>query len=147
MTLYAHWKQQSQQGRGEYELSLQINNPYLTVNGDRIPIDNNGTTPIIVNNRTLLPLRAVIEAVGGTVDWDANSRTVSLDINGRCLDLQIGSTSGWDEYGNVVTSFDTAPMIYNGRTLLPIRAVIEYYGGDVYWDSNSRTVTIYMSVN
>ncbi|MCH5185415.1 MAG: hypothetical protein J1F64_04730, partial [Oscillospiraceae bacterium] len=55
---------------GETIITLQIDNPNMTVDGRSEEIDpGRGTTPVIVNDRTLVPIRAIIEAVGGTVDW------------------------------------------------------------------------------
>ncbi|HPB34327.1 MAG TPA: copper amine oxidase N-terminal domain-containing protein, partial [Caldisericia bacterium] len=50
---------------------LQINNKYMTVNGVKKEIDpGRGTVPVIIKGRSLVPIRAIIEELGGTVDWD-----------------------------------------------------------------------------
>ena len=59
----------------------------------------------------------------------------------KTLYLQIGSTRLWDNKKKE-WEMDTAPVIENGRTLLPIRAVTEYFGATVDWEEASRTVTI-----
>lgn len=61
------------------EIILQINNPNMTVNGTEKPIDGDGTVPVIVNDRTLLPVRAVAEEMGETVQWDGSTKTVTLN--------------------------------------------------------------------
>ncbi len=64
---------------GEQILTLQIGNPNMTINGVSQEIDpGTGTVPIVLNDRTMLPVRAVIEAVGGTVSWDENTQTATL---------------------------------------------------------------------
>ena len=60
-------------------ITIQIGNPEMTVNGITQEIDPGmGTVPVISNERTLLPVRAIVEALGGTVEWDENTRTASL---------------------------------------------------------------------
>lgn len=121
-------------------IELQINNPRITVDGVSYAIDALGTTPVILNSRTLLPIRAVIEAMGGTVKWDGSSKIVTLNVEGRELNLQINSKSMWDS--TTVYTLDTAPVIIGGRTMLPVRAVAEYFGASVAWDSATKTTTI-----
>ena len=135
--LYAHWEQKT----WKTEISLQIGNPEIIINGESAPIDEQGTVPVIRDNRTLLPVRAVIEALGGTVGWDGEKQQVSLKMKTKTLYLQIGSTRLWDNKKKE-WEMDTAPVIENGRTLLPIRAVTEYFGATVDWEEASRTVTI-----
>lgn len=59
-------------------ITLQLNNPNMTINGASRPIDEAGTTPTTINGRTMLPLRAIAESLGLTVDWDAESQTITL---------------------------------------------------------------------
>jgi len=59
-------------------ITLQIGNPTMTVDGVEQPIDGDGTSPVIQGGRTLLPIRAVIEAMGGAVEWDEATQTVTL---------------------------------------------------------------------
>ncbi len=89
----------------------------------------------------MLPVRAVIEALGGTVKWNEKQRQVSLTMDRKSLYLVIDSTTLKDNKGKT-WEMDTAPIIENGRTLLPIRAVTEYFGASVEWEESSRTVTI-----
>ena len=122
-------------------MTLQIGSPYLYVNGTEKTIDSSGTVPVIRSNRTLLPVRAVIEAMGGTVGWNDTTRTVSTSLGGKTLFLQIGSGTAWDSAGRTY-GLDSAPIILNNRTMLPIRFVVEYFGGTVGWDDATRVVTI-----
>ena len=137
-TLYARFEEIPEEGG---TITLQIGNPRLTVNGVSKPIDDGGTVPVIRNDRTLLPVRAVIEAMDGTVGWDNSTRTVSLTKDGKTLYLQINSTLCVDSSGKYY-ALDSAPIILNDRTMLPIRFVVEYFGGTVGWNGNTRTVTI-----
>lgn len=60
-------------------VSFEIDNPVMCVNGIETEIDEGrGTSPVILNGRTLVPVRAIVEAFGGSVKWDESTRTVSL---------------------------------------------------------------------
>ncbi len=121
-------------------INLTLGKSDITVNGIKSPIDNQGTTPILLNNRTLLPIRAVIEAMGGSVEWNNDERIVTLTLGERKLHLRIDSSTIWDSGKSYV--LDAAPIIVGGRTMVPVRAVVEYFGADVEWDGATSTVTI-----
>ena len=83
--------QNIQEDTEDIKIILTINKPTMIVNDEERSIDNEGTVPIIVNDRTLLPVRAVVEAIGGSVDWDEDSRTVTLTKNEETIKLTIDS--------------------------------------------------------
>ena len=122
------------------EIVLQIGSPVMTVNGAEQKIDEEGTVPVIVNERTLVPIRAIIEAMGGTVGWDGEKREVSLDYNGDNIRLVIDSTTAY--FNGKASELDTAPAIINERTMLPIRFIAESFGFDVAWDGDTQKITI-----
>lgn len=125
----------------EFELTMQIGNPVMTVNGADTEIDpGRGTAPIIQNDRTLIPVRAVIEAMGGTAEWDSESESAILQYDENTVTLTIGSTTAY--YNGMASTLDTTPVIINDRTLLPIRFVAESFGFEVGWDEETQTVTI-----
>lgn len=138
--LYPHWTKAPVES-DENIITLQINSPYLYINGKRNTIDDQGTTPLLYDNRTLLPVRAVVEAMGGTVNWIDSSRTVVMTIGDKSLNLQIGSKTAWSSSGEQY-SIDVAPIIIMSRTMLPIRFIVEYFDGEVLWNSSNQTVTI-----
>lgn len=123
------------------EIVLTIGSPYLFVNGHRKNVDNEGTRPFIKNGRTLLPVRAVFEAMGGTVEWNGKAKVVSLKLDGYTLFLKIDDLMAWDSNGEYY-DLDTPPIISNGRTMLPIRFIVEKFGGNVEWDSSTESVII-----
>ena len=125
----------------ESEIILSIGSPYLYLNGRRKNIDNEGTKPFINNGRTLLPVRAVFEAMGGNVEWNSKSKVVSLKLDGYTVFLKIDETMAWDSNGEYY-DLDTSPIISNGRTMLPIRFVVEAFGGNVEWDNDTQSVII-----
>ena len=122
-------------------VSMQIDNPYMEVNGQATEIDpGNGTSPAIINSRTLVPVRAIIEEFGGSVSWDEQTRSVSLGMNGDIVLLTIDSTTAY--YNNIQKTLDTAPVINGGRTMLPIRFVAENLGFTVTWNESTSEIII-----
>ena len=121
-------------------LSLSIGNQILKVNGEEKTIDDQGTVPIVENGRTLLPVRAIIEAVGGSVEWNAEEKASTITYNDDTIKLVIDSEIAYKN--GEETELDTAPIIVNGRTMLPIRFIAESFGFDVDWNDETKTVTI-----
>lgn len=122
-------------------VSLQLDNPIMEVNGVETEIDaRRGTAPTVQNGRTLVPIRAMIEAFGGSVAWDGASSTVSLAMDDDTVKLVINSDIAY--FNNSVHNLDSAPRIINGRTMLPIRFVAESFNLGVAWDGDTRTVTV-----
>lgn len=122
------------------EIKLYIDNPKMYVDGKSVNIDSQGTAPRIINGRTMIPIRALIEAMGGSVNWNGNIQQITLQKDGKTLYLRIGENYAFDN--KETYALDSAPVIINGRTLLPVRAVVEYFGGTVGWDGSSKCVTI-----
>ncbi|MBC7194160.1 MAG: PQQ-binding-like beta-propeller repeat protein [Caldisericia bacterium] len=127
---------------------LWIGNPMMSVNGIYKEIDpGRGTVPVIISDwgRTLLPIRAIVEELGGEIGWDGVQRKVTISFKGDVIELWIdnpqakvnGATKWIDE-----NNHNVKPIIINGRTMLPIRFVAENLGCEVLWDGNTRKVTI-----
>lgn len=122
-------------------ISLGINNPIMTVNGVNTNIDDSSdTVPVIIGERTFVPVRAIIEAFGGNAEWDAPSRTVTLSMNDDIINLTVGSNIGYLNKTPYV--LDTVPVIINERTMLPIRFIAEGFNLGVGWNDMSKTVFI-----
>lgn len=89
----------------------------------------------------MVPYRAIFEKLGYQVGWDADTRSVTAAKGSTTMKLTIGCKTVTVN-GGTVTS-DTAPVIRQDRTLVPLRLVSEYSGCDVLWDKNTRTVAMY----
>jgi len=109
----------------------------VLLNGEAISFDQ---PPIIENGRTLVPLRAIFEAMGADVEWDNATRTVTAELDGVNISLTIGSNILYRN-GEAVT-LDVPAKIEGGRTLVPVRAIAESFGAEVGWVQSTRTVTI-----
>jgi lactocepin len=116
---------------------LTIGSTDMEVNGLTRKLD---AAPFIKDGRTLLPIRALIEALGGSVQWNASTRTATVMLGSRTVALTIGSTTALVN-GKPIT-LDVAPMIVGGRTFLPLRAVAENLGLDLAWEPISRTISL-----
>lgn len=125
---------------------LQIDNPIMKVNGEEKEIDTQyKTAPVIRNGRTLLPVRAIIEEIGGTVFWDEEKETVTLKYENVNITLTIGNLAAFRNGETFI--LDTAPIVKNNRTLLPIRFIMESFGYSITWDDGDRSIMIKKQIN
>ncbi|MCC8169320.1 MAG: DUF5050 domain-containing protein [Oscillospiraceae bacterium] len=128
--------------------------PTAYADGINIQFDGNilecDVPPINVNDRVLVPMRAIFEALGADVYWDGDTQTVFAARNGEYVELQIGSdvietgiiNSNGDGVmsGNVI--IDVPAQIVDDRTMVPVRAVSETLRATVGWDGDNQTVIV-----
>jgi alpha-tubulin suppressor-like RCC1 family protein len=118
-------------------ITLQIGSNILTNNGKDTTID---VPAQIINGRTMVPLRAIFEALGADVQWDGTTQTVSSSKGSTDVSLQINST---ELHKNSETkTLDVPAQLVEGRTLVPVRAIAEAYDCTVGWDSETKTVSV-----
>lgn len=112
----------------------------VMVDGAELAFD---VDPVIENDRTLVPMRLIFEALGAKVDWDEATRT-ALAVKG---DVKISITIDSAELmkNSKAVALDAPARLIGGRTLVPVRAVSEGLGAKVDWDETSRTVQIVTS--
>jgi len=125
---------------------LQIGNEIFIVNGVNNMLDS---PPVIKNSRTLIPIRAVVEALGGTIGWDGTTKKVTVTLKDTSIELWIGkpqaTVNGQAKWIDD-TNHKVMPEIINGRTMLPLRFVIENLGAHLDWDGITKTITITYSL-
>ena len=109
----------------------------LYINNREVKCD---VAPMIVNDRTLVPARVVFENLKAEVEWDEASRRVFITSGGTKIVFKIGSNKA--TINNVQTTMDCAPIIVDGRTMVPIRFVSEKLGYTVNWDGTAKKVSI-----
>jgi hypothetical protein len=129
-------------------IKLWIGNASMSVNGVQKPIDAQGTKPVIVAGRTLVPIRAVIEAFGGSTAWESSTRKVTVTLGKDSLDLWIGKSQA--SLNGITLAIDAVssavvPVITNGRTMLPLRFVAESLGIGVQYDATTRMITLMLA--
>lgn len=96
--------------------------------------------PAIVNGSTLTPLRAIFEAMGAAVEYEASSRTVTAKKGSTTMRLTLDQRTVY--VNGAAVQLEEPARLINGYTLAPARFVGETFGGKVAWDGSSRTVTI-----
>lgn len=109
----------------------------VTVNGSNVEFDQ---PPVIENERTLVPLRAIFEALDAEVDWDGETRTVTAQKNSVKISLTVDNDEM--KVGEQSITLDTPAKIINDRTMIPVRAVSEALECKVEWDGEARQVII-----
>ena len=98
--------------------------------------------PIIHEGRTMVPMRAIFEALGAAVNWDSGTRTAIGVKDGVSVSLTIGSSTMY--VGTQAVALEASPILdtVNNRTLIPLRAVSEAYGYDVEWENATKSAYI-----
>jgi hypothetical protein len=96
--------------------------------------------PMIVNGVTFVPLRFISEAFGADVSWNEALKVVFLARGPSQVQLSIGSKLAIID--GRITQMLEAPLIQNGRTMVPLRFISEAFGADVTWDQATKAVTV-----
>jgi peptide/nickel transport system substrate-binding protein len=96
--------------------------------------------PTIQNGRTLVPMRAIFEALGAQVHWDDATSTIRAYRREDAIVLQLGNRTAW--VNGPSRQLDVAPVAIGGRTMVPLRFVAEALGAQVAWVDATRTVTV-----
>lgn len=109
------------------------------VNGRQLLFDVN---PMIVNNRTMVPMRAIFERLGAVVIWESATNSIVCNKGHRTIRLIIGSTTATVDGSPV--ELDAPAIAVNNRTLVSIRFIAESLGATVEWDGPTRSVNIYL---
>lgn len=120
-------------------VNVSATNPIsVELDADKLEFD---AQPVNINDRVLVPVRAIFEAMGATVTWNASTRTVTSTLGVTTVVMTI------DENKMLVNgeakTLDVCPTIVNDRTMVPARAVAESFGARVDWDAPDNTVKIY----
>ena len=115
----------------EQEISVFVNETKLSFD---VP-------PTILNDRTMVPLRAIFEALGADVKWDGETRTVTAKRGEVVINVTIDSSVMFVNSSPV--SLDSPAIIMGDRTLVPVRAISEAFGCEVEWIEETRDVMIW----
>lgn len=131
--------------------TVQASEITVSVNGQAISFSQ---SPVVVDNRTLVPVRPVLEAMGLEVTYYLATALTPATVwvgegdgvtHTRQMEMYLEDTTYKTTDANGVETtgtFEVAPTIINGNTMLPIRAVVEYFGGTVNWDGTSSHISI-----
>ncbi len=116
----------------------------LTIDSVNIKVNNNtlinDVAPIIVNDRTMLPIRVIAEELGAKVDWDEAQQKVTVTKDDKTIRVYIDSDTAY--VNDEVVKLDSPAFIQNSRTYLPLRFISENLGAEVDWDGDLQQVTV-----
>lgn len=140
-----------------YTNETEINHKPVVVNEDRIPIHekpekittylnneqlNFDVPPITDNDRTLVSMRIIFEALGAEVEWENETQTVTATKDGITVSVTIDSNRMLKNGEEIVLDVP-ARLVGDSRTLVPLRAISEAFGCQVEWDEELQRVDIY----
>ena len=108
------------------------------VDGKKVEFDQE---PVVINGRTMVPMRAIFEAFGATVSWNNSTQQVVAIKDATELSFIIGEKTMLVNRTNLL-KIDVAPVIRNGRTLVPLRVISDALGYNVVWNDPNRVVSI-----
>lgn len=113
----------------------------IQIDGQNVPFSQSTGTPFVdQNNRTQVPFRVVLESFGCQVTWDNNQKMAYASKDGILVCIPIGQNYFWIN-GTTVQN-DTQAMMKDGRTYLPIRAVLEAFGAAVEWNPEEQMIRV-----
>lgn len=112
----------------------------VSVQLDGETVSFSGQQPVIIDNRTLIPLRGVFEKMGYTISWEPNTKTATLTAEGTTVSVSANS----DRFivNGEVKPLDVPAQIMNGSMMLPLRAIGESAGANVTWNGAAKVVEI-----
>lgn len=118
-------------------IKMKINDVNYSINGEGKKMD---AKPFIKNDRTLVPLRFIVEAIGGEVNWDNDNRLVTVNSKGKTIELPIDSKTIKIDGKDV--NIDQAAIIKGDRTFVPIRFIAENLDMVVNYINDTRVIEI-----
>ena len=118
------------------EISLRVGESTLNINGESIEVE----APFIVDGTTLVPVRVITEAFGADVDWNPDTRQVTLTYRNVEIVLQIDNINVY--INNQRQSLLAEPRLSSGVTMVPLRFISENFGADVGWNESTQAVTV-----
>ena len=134
---FVEWVAGEQPADEKTEIKLTIGKAEIVTNGEAKALD---VPAQIIDSRTMVPLRAIFEALGASVEWDDATKTVTSVKGDTTVKLTIGNAA--ITVNGAEKALDVPAQIVESRTLVPVRAIAESFGCDVAWDDATKTVTI-----
>lgn len=118
----------------------------VVLNNTEIGFDQ---SPIMQDDRVMVPIRAIFEEMGFAVEWDQIAKSAVASRGDDKIEIQVDNPVIKYNINGVYGEYncDVDPMIISDRTLVPVRAVAECAGCEVSWDADSRTVFIIFDNN
>ncbi len=118
-------------------MSFANDNIIVKLDDKELVFDQN---PVIVNGRTMVPLRVIFESLGATIEWDGATQTVTATKGDIKVIVQVNNNIMLKNQEQI--TLDVAPQIIGSRTLVPARAISESFNCNVAWDGDISLVKI-----
>ncbi|MCL1878123.1 MAG: copper amine oxidase N-terminal domain-containing protein, partial [Defluviitaleaceae bacterium] len=112
---------------------LQVDSQYILCGTTGNLLFIMDVAPVIVDGRTLVPLRFIANMLGAVIHWDDATRQVTIVYDGRVLTFAIGE---------MAPGMDVPAQIIDGRTMVPLRFISEFFGAEVNWNEETRTIEV-----
>ena len=112
----------------------------ISVNLDGENVEFSAQSPVIIDGRTLIPLRGVFEKLGYEIGWDGDTKTATF-VKELTI-VKVTANSPQLTVGGASFPLDVPAQIINGSMMLPLRAVGEATGLEVDWDRETKTVVL-----
>ena len=120
-------------------MPVSANHPPITLKYDGKVVKCD-VPPVIRDDRTLIPARALFEELGADITWNSAKKTVTIEYEEDVILLTIGSKDA--KLNKLKVYMDVPAMIINDRTMIPVRFVAENLGFDVEWDAKEYIVNV-----
>lgn len=121
-TILGNWENQPQVDTVESNITLTIGDASYSVNGKAKELSS---APVIVSDRTMVPVDFFADAMGGEVTCDIASETATITLEGKTLTLKVGE---------LLPGMDVPAYISNGQMMVPAAYIAQEFGAAVYWD-------------
>lgn len=118
-------------------ITMTVDSLDAAVFGNRVTASN---APVIVNDRTMLPVRFISEALGATVAWDEVTQTITITSGDTVISMTLGESTAY--IGETEVELDSAPFAADGTSYAPVRFIAEALGTTVSWNAETKQITI-----
>lgn len=140
-----NWKYDTYGDAQYIEHVLRYYKQYMTYSGAKVRIDGKlvefeDQYPIISEDRTLIPIRGMLESLGAKVEWDHDNYSAIVIKNNTEVILPIGSEIAY--VNDQPVNLDVPAQLLNGRTMIPLRFILDSFDIDITWDQDTRTVNV-----
>lgn len=109
----------------------------VTLDGQQLQFE---VPPKIINERTIVPMRTIVESMGATLEWNSINNLIIAKKGNFRIEMQINNKVM--KMNDFDVTLDVAPQIIDGRTLVPVRAIAKSLNADVQWDNENKIVKI-----
>ena len=123
---------------GERCLSMRIGSKVALIGDKAYALS---TAPVLLDGTTMIPVRDVVELLGGTVTWNAENQRINMTRKFRTITMTINSRIGFVD--GTPTSLVHAPVLLDGSTVVPLRSVTDGWNFSLKWQNTEQNIYIY----